>query len=447
MATGPAYLMLLGSKDVIPHASLKNPMEGDGDADVPSDLPYACDKPYSADVQDFIAPTRVVGRLPDVTGGADSTYLANLLKTAATHTRRPASAYSGFLGVSAQVWKDSSALSLDAVFGAHADMKVSPPDGYKWKAAECKRLSHFFNCHGAPADPHFYGQRGASYPVAHSASWMNGKLAEATVMAAECCYGAELYDPSLVTAAGQMGMCNAYLACKAYAYFGSTTIAYGPAAANDQADLICQYFLQQILKGASAGRASLQARLQYVQEKNGVLTPTDLKTLAQFNLMADPSITPLAAPTVTAAVSLAAGPKNVEAAIKGLARRARLGRRKELETKAAIATAYRLLEPRTPPAAGKTGAFGMLRKLAREHGIERPDVVISFSVAAPRAAPTTMAKGFASANAVARLAPKAVHVILERRKPPTSVPRLVLIRGMQAVEYEEGMIAQPFESR
>src|SRR5436309_2828652 len=63
----PAYLMLLGSKDVIPHVDLANPTAGDGDADVPSDLPYACDQPYSTDVQDFIAPTRVVGRLPNVT--------------------------------------------------------------------------------------------------------------------------------------------------------------------------------------------------------------------------------------------------------------------------------------------------------------------------------------------------------------------------------------------
>src|SRR5439155_5510359 len=173
-------------------------------------------------------------------------------------------------------------LSLDAIFGPHAGMKIAPPDGYKWTAAEAKRLSHFVNCHGAAADPHFYGQKGASYPVAHSADWMASRVVEATVMAAECCYGAELYDPALPTALGQMGMCNTYLGAKSYAYFGSTNIAYGPAAANDQADLMCQYFLAEVLGGASAGRACLQARLKYVQTKAGVLTPADLKTLAQF---------------------------------------------------------------------------------------------------------------------------------------------------------------------
>src|SRR5262249_31119514 len=37
----PDYVLILGGPDVVPHQSLKNPIEDD-DADVPSDLPYAC---------------------------------------------------------------------------------------------------------------------------------------------------------------------------------------------------------------------------------------------------------------------------------------------------------------------------------------------------------------------------------------------------------------------
>ena len=59
-------------------------------------------------------------------------------------------------------------------------------------------------------------------------------------------------------------MCNTYLANKAYGYFGSSTIAYGPSTTNDQADLMCQSFLKQVLAGASLGRAALQARLDYI---------------------------------------------------------------------------------------------------------------------------------------------------------------------------------------
>src|SRR6267142_786944 len=376
----PAYLMLLGSQDVIPHVPLANPMAGDGDAAVPSDLPYACDKPYSTDVQDFIAPTRVVGRLPSVTNDTDPKYLIGLLHTAATYSQQPATAYNAFLGISAQVWRKSTELSLDAIFGTHAGMKVAPPDGYKWTAAEAKRLIHFVNCHGAAGDPNFYGQKGASYPAAHSAAWMAAKIAQGTVMAAECCYGAELYDPAIPTAGGQMGMCNTYLGSQAYAFFGSTNIAYGPVATNDEADLICQYFGLNLVGGASSGRACLQARLDYVLDKGSVLTPTDLKTLGQFNLMADPSLTPVASPPHATVIPTRGTKRRVASA--AVARHARLNRRAGLAGQATGVAAYRLQEPGKPPQRGKSGVFGKLRKLAAEHGIKAPDVVLSYSISA-----------------------------------------------------------------
>ena len=52
---------------------------------------------------------------------------------------------------------------------------------------------------------------------------------------------------------------------------------------------MCQSFLKQVLAGASLGRAALQARLDYIQA-HAVLDPVDLKTLAQYSLLADPSI-------------------------------------------------------------------------------------------------------------------------------------------------------------
>lgn len=76
----PDYLLILGAPDVVPHQSLANPM-GDDDDQVPSDLPYACEAPYSDEIADFKGPTRVIGRLPDVVGGDDTQYLMNLLDT------------------------------------------------------------------------------------------------------------------------------------------------------------------------------------------------------------------------------------------------------------------------------------------------------------------------------------------------------------------------------
>lgn len=440
----PAYLMLLGSTDVIPHVPLVNPMTGDGDAEVPSDLPYACDQPYSTDVQHFIAPTRVVGRLPNVTNDTRPDYLVNLLGISATYVQRQGSAYNAFLAVSAQVWQRSSELSLDTIFGNHAGLKVVPPDGYMWSPALCKRLSHFINCHGAPADPHFYGQKGPAYPVAHSAAWMAGKALDGIVMAAECCYGAELYDPALPTAQGQMGMCNTYLGRNAYAYLGSTNIAYGPSATNDQADLVCQHFLRRVHAGASVGRACLETRLKYVVSKGGVLMPVDLKTLAQFTLMADPSLTPVAAAPL-AVVPLTKQASPIDAAIKAIARHDRLRRRAALSSQAATATAYRLLEPTTPPGAGKTGAFGRLLTLAAEFGIRRPDTVLSYALGP--ISNLDGAKGLMPHAAAAGPGPKAVHTLLEHLPPPARLRHLPLVRCVQAIEYEDGMEARAFESR
>src|SRR5437879_5578988 len=42
----PDYLLILGAPDVVPLQTLRNPARGDGDANVPSDLPYACAAPY-----------------------------------------------------------------------------------------------------------------------------------------------------------------------------------------------------------------------------------------------------------------------------------------------------------------------------------------------------------------------------------------------------------------
>jgi len=77
--------MILGATDVVPHQDMRNPVNAAGDdPDVVafSDLPYACDTPYSRDVAKFIGPTRVVSRLPDMTGAdgpADGNGAADLI--------------------------------------------------------------------------------------------------------------------------------------------------------------------------------------------------------------------------------------------------------------------------------------------------------------------------------------------------------------------------------
>jgi hypothetical protein len=186
-ALRPAYICILGSVDVVPHVELINPLKSDGDDVVPSDLPYACAHTFSQKIEDFMAPTRVVGRLPDVTAGKDASYLVGVLDIAARAQSQAASKYGPYLGVSAKVWDASTRESVRKAFGADGDLQDVPPRHPPW-TARIGRLSHFFNCHGAPADPHFYGQQGSSYPIAHDAARLKG-LQRGTVLAAECCYG------------------------------------------------------------------------------------------------------------------------------------------------------------------------------------------------------------------------------------------------------------------
>ena len=124
---------------------------------------------------------------------------------------------------------------------------------------------HFINCHGSPASPEFYGQQGNRYPESLTTQTTIGEIVEGTVAAVECCYGAELYD-AVTFGDRSTHLSRATYSRGAYGYFGSTTIAYGPADDNGSADLICQYFLLNVLDGASIGRAALLARQQFIEK-------------------------------------------------------------------------------------------------------------------------------------------------------------------------------------
>ena len=165
----------------------------------------------------------------------------------------------------------------------------SPVQGPQWPTPLLNSQIHFINCHGALDHPQFHGEPN-NYPVAHDAVWIANKISPGTIAAVECCYGAQLYDPA--AAAGQMSVGNTYMSGGAAAYLGSTTIAYGPAASMAYADLICRFFIEGLLAGKSSGDALLNARLRYVQASLPT-DPVDLKTLAQFLLLGDPSLHPV----------------------------------------------------------------------------------------------------------------------------------------------------------
>jgi hypothetical protein len=407
-AVAPDYMLILGAIDVIPHQDLQNPMydpspDGDPDKIAFGDLPYACEAGYSQQPQDFLGPTRVVGRLPDLTGGKDETYLVGLLETAGSWKSAAASHYHAYFGITAQIWEKSTALSLTHTFGGSSDLKDVPPDSSNWPVQSLGRAAHFINCHGASVSSQFYGQPSSGqhqYPVALDAAYIDGKIGEGTVGAAECCYGGELYDPALLK--GQEGICNTYLSNKAYGFFASTTIAYGPSDSNAQADLICQYFLQSVLRGASLGRATLEARQNFVRAASPP-DPSDIKTLAQFNLYGDPSITPVQVPS-TALDLVMQGPAKTTSLFTA-ERVERLDRRNVLFR---LGLALTATEPRAELTKTKPrkSVAARLRNKARELGI-RPGTILSFVVIHPRAQVKSLPKKMRARKA----SPDRFHVV------------------------------------
>jgi len=418
----PEYLMILGAPDVVPHQDIANPTfdtSDDPDRYAFGDLPYACDAPYSRDIATFRGPTRVVGRLPDLTAATKPTHILELLAVATRYKPRDAAAYGAYFGLSTQSWRKSTEMSLSNIFGNDTALTVAPPAGPRHPAGRLASLAHFINCHGAQAHPEFYGEnaRGTATPISLHSNSIAKKISPGTVAAVECCYGAELYNS--VTLSSPLPICQRYLAQGAYGYFGSSNIAYGPAKGNGAADLITQYFLLAVLSGASLGRAALQARQLFV-EQTSELDPIDLKTLGQFNLLGDPSIHPVA---VTAATIV---PKGGDAGTSG-----RLERRQRRTKLHAMGQMLQDTKPTASRKAGKVRKSVMVRKalanIAREAGMGTRTEFTAFAVKAPKMA---RSRGSKAAPAASRY-----YVAVSR---PAKGSRGIDSGGVAAVAKEVG---------
>ena len=418
-ALNPDYLMILGAPDVVPHQDLANPVyspeDGDDDVEAWGDLPYACDAAYSRDPARFVGPSRVVGRLPELTGATEPSHLVALLGAAAAHQRRPLDDYRGYFGLSAAVWQRSTQLSLNSIFGNADALLHSPPSGPEYPGGELRPRAHFINCHGGRSSPAFQGQLDeTTYSEALTTAATVGQIAEGTVAAVECCYGAELYDS--VTLALDPPICQSYLRQGAYAYFGSTTIAYGPADTNGAADLICQYFLQAVRDGASVGRAALLARQQFVRG-TAQMDPIDLKTLAQFCLLGDPSV------HAVAEVGITGVPRGVAGG--DAARFFRAERRAKLKLEGAfLAKTKPTASQRVPRASLSPTVKAALTNIAKAAGLGASRVFTAFAV---KGAPEP--KGRAKKAAHAPSAPTRYHVTIgtPRGEGPATVKRGIAV--------------------
>lgn len=218
---------------------------------------------------------------------------------------------------------------------------------------------------------------------------------------------------------------SSYLADGAYGFFGSTTIAYGPSEGNGQADLICQFFLDSVLNGASLGRAALEARQRFAALYTH-LDPTDLKTLAQFYLLGEPSIQPVGA--VPHALSRT---KAFKVAFKGAKASpgARAFRRERLaRTGINLALTLGAVRPiQARPAAHVTRAQNAAAKESRIVELARQSYAVSF----PQSASSGAMKQFAATRRR-----RSVHLLLGEKITSGKVKRVVAV----IATVEDGVI-------
>ncbi len=273
----PDYLMIVGDSTVVPNAEWFNVCD-DGDATVPSDLAYITldtDSPWDGAIYDFDNITQV-GRIPAKATDGFATAISYFNNTMAFggYTSAKSFAYS------ALVWEKTSR----AEFAHLNPYLITSP---QYTTNNLSRIGSeynlaCFNLHGSDDDHSWYGQEGWDYPEAFKKELLplNGGYALLT----EACYGARpLYSDSIVVTA---------IRNNCVAFVGSSKIAYGYADGSlCCADVIAKNFTAGIAKGETAGKSFLGALSALA---TGYMCEEDIKTLAEFALYGDPSVTLIA---------------------------------------------------------------------------------------------------------------------------------------------------------
>jgi len=314
----PEYLVLFGADDVVPHFEVENPSydpDGDDDERVPTDNPYASDEQFRAGRRStYLVPDAVVGRIPDLPGSADAAWFTDYLTHASRWTSRRRKEYADAYAICCASWEGAGRECVREIGESSRRLMMSPPrkdDSTVARRRLASRL-HLIKCHGSSLDSRFYGQRGSAYPVALDSGTLRGRVSARTVVGAMCCYGAGVFSPDDPAAvdAGAWPIASTYLRRGAWAFAGSTTIAWVGTGTMMCADWIVAGYLKAVLDGASVGRALLEAKqgyLRWLGQQGQKPDVADEKTLLQFVLLGDPSIHPVKAPTAAGTPTAVAG--------------------------------------------------------------------------------------------------------------------------------------------
>jgi hypothetical protein len=309
----PDYLVLFGGNDIIPMFVVDNPSydpNGDDDKIVPTDNPYASSSPYRAStLSSYLIPDRAIGRIPDMVSDNNPDWILEYLDIATSWASQPAGFYADLYAICCDEWKGAGVACVQYINAPASSLLISPPTTDQSATAQNRlpRRLHMIKCHGAQLDPKFYGQKGTSYPVSLTSATLKPRLKNATLAAAMCCYGAQIYSPSNPAASnpGEWPLASTYLRKGAVGFAASTMIAWVGVPQMMCADWIVAGYLKEALAGASLGRAFLESKQDYIRWINQQGRAPDLadeKTMIEFVLLGDPSIHPVSTtPTVPAA--------------------------------------------------------------------------------------------------------------------------------------------------
>jgi len=307
-------MLIVGGPQIVPFHELPNPTD-DFDTKVTSDNPYA-----TLDSNYFV-PEWPIGRLPGAVGPDAGLILEQIRFLVAHHNRRSLTksiegifwpfveAFRAFgrwfsilrekpnYGYTAAIWRRSSLVVFRPV-GNPSHVMVSPPQMSGSVPVEKLMAPElgYYNLHGMADAAEWYGQRdpaestpGPDYPVALSPSELHRNGHAPRVIFSEACYGGLIHNKGENDA-----LSLKFLSLGTLAVVGSTCISYGsintPLVA---ADLLGNFFWQQMRNGRTVGESLLLAKVELVREmlkRQGYLDAEDQKTLLSFVLYGDPMV-------------------------------------------------------------------------------------------------------------------------------------------------------------
>lgn len=300
------FVLIVGGDAVVPFHRLPNPVD-DHDPHVPSDNPYA------ASGEEYMIPTRAVGRLPHDRHSPD--LLLNQLRRLQDAWRKvavaPKTGWMGKLsggraakvtkgegwGYAADIWS-AAAKDVFKVVESKSDMHLCPPvNESQWKKENIPSVPfYYFNLHGVQENGNYYGQstdlratKDDLYPTALTPAQFAQLSLKDAVILSEACYGT---NPGADTAAGSLALTA--LQQGALLFVGSTNASYAslkpPLMA---ADLLAALFWKAIGDGLPGGAALQKAKIELartMQNPNDYVDVEEQKALLSFVLYGDPAL-------------------------------------------------------------------------------------------------------------------------------------------------------------